>query len=230
MQGSRAAFLGLLLCALPAFAFAGEGPVRIDRNAFIEDERVAVTLHAIFEAKRFDEVAARRLMPLLLVDGLSPEEQDFYYEIVGARFLVQIRTPFGPAFSLMPPDATARDYMGLLKTVVESPDLDATLNARWLTGGRQMKELVDISTFGAQLNTAIATFVQRKLATSVTTGSPAEGFVALKSDLDKVRAQLSMTDIDTEKRGKALFYSVVREMDSKVNGGIPDDFYADMKP
>ena len=230
MQGSRVAFLGLLLFALPAAAFAGEGPVKIDRFAYVEDERVAVVLHTIFETKRFDEVTARRLMPLLLVDGLAPEEQDLYYEIVGARFPVSIRSPYGPVFVLPPPDGAARDYMGLLKTVVESTNLQATLETRWLTGGTQMKDLVDISTFGVQINNAIAVFVQTKLATSVTTGSPAEGFAALKGDLDKVRAQLAMTDIDTEKRGKALFYNVVRDMDGRANGAIPDEFYVDMKP
>ena len=60
----RYAVLGLLLF-LPPAAFAAapaENPVKIDRSVYAEDQAVAVTLRAIFDAKRFDEVAARRLL------------------------------------------------------------------------------------------------------------------------------------------------------------------------
>jgi hypothetical protein len=220
----------LLAVLLPAAAMAAaSSPVKIDRSAFAEDERVATTLHAIFDAKRFDEVAARRLMPILLVDGLSPEEQDLYYEMIQARFPIQIRSPFGPVFALPPPDGAARDYMSLLKLVVESPNLQMTLDARWLAGGPQMKELVDISTFGQQLENAITTFVERKLSTNVTMGNALSGFTMLKDDLAKVRAQLAMTDIDTEKRGKALIFAAMKSIDDRSGGAVPDDLYADFK-
>ncbi len=222
--------LGFLLFAAPALALAAAPAFVPNRAGFAEDERVAVTLHAISEAKRFDEAAARRLMPILLVDGLSPEEQDIYYEIIAARTPIQIRAPFGPPFPLPPPDGAAREYMTLLKTVVESPNLQATLDARWLAGGREMKDLVDISTFGSQLNNAILTYVTRKLAADVTTGNVAEGFTALKDNVTKVRAQLAMTDIDTERRGKTLLYNALRDIDGRMSNSIPDELYADMKP
>jgi hypothetical protein len=222
-------FLFAFLLPTASLAAAALSPVKIDRSAFAEDERVATTLHAIFDAKRFDEVAARRLMPVLLVDGLSPEEQDLYYELIQARFPIQIRSPYGPAFMLPPPDGAARDYMSLLKLVVESNNLQMTLDARWLAGGMQMKELVDISTFGQQLENAITTFVERKLAVNVTMGNALSGFTMLKDDLAKVRAQLAMTDIDTEKRGKGLIYAAMKNIDDKSGGAVPDDLYADFK-
>jgi len=225
-----AIIIAALLLPAISFAAAPNPNVVIDHKAFAEDRRVALTLKSIADSHQFDEAAARRLMPLLLIDGLVPEEQDLYYELIMARSPVEVRSPFGTPLQVPPPDGNARAYMSLLKLVVESPNLDATLDARWLTDSEGMRELVDISTLGTSLETIIGNYMARKFGQSWIKTGPQGGAIALRGDLAKLRMLLGQTDVDTERRGKTLAYNAIRQLDNVVKDAIPDEMYADLKP
>jgi hypothetical protein len=165
-------------------------------------------------------------MPLLLVDGLTPEKLDLFYELLTARSPVELRSPYGPPIQIPPPDGYARAYMSLLKTVVDQPKLETTLDERWLMGPRPMKEVVDISTLGSVLTVAVTGYAIRKFGEAWMKGE-ADG---LRAELAKFKTQLSQTDADTERRGKTLGFNAMKELSGNIKGGIPEALYADLKP
>jgi hypothetical protein len=225
----RISLIVAALCAV-TYAHAGEQNFVPDHRAFAEDQRVATTLKAISDAKRFDETAARRFMPILLVDGLSIEEQDMYYEIVTARSPVQITSPFGPPFDLPPPDGAARDYMNTLRIVVDSPDVEKTLDGLWLAGPLKTKQLIDIASLGGPLTNTINTYMARKFAPVAKSSNAANGFAPLKDMIGQFQTQLAQTDIDTERRGRIMAYELLREMARDPATPMPEDAYAGLKP
>lgn len=209
---------------------AGEQNFIPDHKAYAEDQRVATTLKAISDLKRFDEAGARRFMPILLVDGLSIEEQDLYYEIITARSPVQITSPFGPPFDLPPPDGAARDYMNTLRIVVDSPDVQKTLDGLWLAGPQKMKQLIDIASLGGPLTNTIAVYMTRKFAAVAKAGSAADGNAPLKDTIMQLRDQLAQSDVDTDRRGRTMAYEILRDMARDPATPLSEDLYAGLKP
>jgi hypothetical protein len=225
----RVATIAVALFAA-AQAQAGEANFVPDHRAFAEDQRVATTLKAIADAKRFDETAARRFMPILLVDGLSLEEQDLYYEIVIARSPVSITSPFGPPFDLPPPDGAAREYMNTLSIVVDSTDVQKTLDGLWLAGPQKLKQLIDIASLGGPLTNTINVYMTRKFTAVVKESNAGNGFAPLKDAIMQFRDQLAQSDIDTDRRGRTMAYNILRDMARDPATPMTEDLYAGLRP
>jgi hypothetical protein len=212
------------LIVLSSPAWGATANFVIDHKAFAEDLRVAAQLKAMSDARTFDETAARKLVPLMLVDGLVPEEQDMLYEFIAARSPVAITTRTNQRFDVPPPNGAARDYLTLLKTYAESSNVPALMDERWLMGPKPMKELFDMASFGPPVDHAVFVYVLRRFTISWMNGA-----AALGEEVSKFKAQLEQTDADTERRGKDIAYSAARDLDRDLNNAIPDELYAPLK-
>ena len=214
----------LVLLAAPAIAAPAYVP---DHKALAADDEVVFILKGASDAHRFDEVVARRFVPALLMDGLTTDEQDLFYELANARTPVTVTTEDNHSFEVPPPDGTARDYLNLLKTELDSVNLEPMLDARWLQGAQPMKDIVDLSGMGQTLSGAMTTFVARKLAAAM--ADSADGVASLKDTLAKARMQMAQSNADTERSGKALLTAGLRTLERNTSAKIPADIYDSLK-
>lgn len=225
---SRFARILPLAATMLSFGAALAAPAYVpDHKALAADDDVVFILKSAADVHRFDEIVARRLVPMLLMDGLTTDEQDLLYELASARTPVAIRTGDNHNFDMPPPDANARDYLNLLKSALESTNLETMLDARWLQGAPQMKDIVDLSTMGQALNGAVATYVARKLAATLI--DPANGETALKDLITKARMQMAQSDADTERGGKALLVAGLRTLERNTTTKISAEIYDSLK-
>lgn len=201
-----------------------------DHKAVASEDHVLVVLKGISDAKHFDEDGARRFVPALLEDGITPDEQDLFYEIVNARTPVSVTSLDRHTFDVPPPDGAARDYLELLKAVLESNMLEQFFDTRWLAGPQRMKDIVDISTMGSALNNMLTGYVSRKLAPAFTASNTGNGFQPVKDEIDKIRAILAMDDAATERNGKVLLAGSLKTLERKSNETVPLDIYNQLRP
>jgi hypothetical protein len=226
MRRFRILALAAAACLFIGHAASAQNPnYKPDHKALAADDHVLVILKGLSDAKHFDEQGARQFVPALLEDGLTPDEQDLFYEIVNARTPVEITSLDRHMFELPPPDGAARDYLLLLKQVLESNMLEGFLDARWMKGAQPMKDVVDISTMGTTLNQGLTGYVARKLAPAYMASNDANGFQPLKDEIAEVDRQLAMDDAATERSGKALMAAGIKALERNMGMPVPIEIY-----
>jgi hypothetical protein len=207
----------------------GQGWVA-DHKAVAGDDNVLVVLKGISDAHHFDEDAARRFVPALLDDGITPDEQDLFYELVTARTPVSVTSLDHHTFDVPPPDGAARDYLELLKAVLESKMLQQYFDSRWMAGAQPMKDIVDISTMGSSLNNMLTGYVARKLAPALKESNAANGFQPVKDEIAKIHGQIAMNDAATERNGKLLIAASLKTLERNAGVPVPLDIYQSLRP
>jgi hypothetical protein len=222
---SRAA----LACVFVAGGALAQNPnYHPDRKAIAADDRVLAILKGLSDAHRFDERGARQFVPALLQDGLTPDEQDLFYEIVNARTPIEITSLDGHKFQLPAPDGAARDYLELLKQVLETKMLEQFLDRRWMQGAQPMKDIVDIATMGSILSRTLTTYVERKLAAAYKASNQENGFQPLKDELANADEQLAMDDAATERNGKLLLAASIKALERGSGTTVPAEIYTSL--
>lgn len=215
------ALVPVLFAGALAFASAAgaQGALQADQKVVVEDPQIAAILKGAGAAATIDEAAARKFGPLLFQDGmLTLNERDLLLELfsnVSAK--VTVTTPAGDSFEVPPLSRQARAFLSL----VTPPDL-STL---WLQGPAQMKTLVDITVLDSVVTPQITGFIRQRLALSWMHSTIANGYKPMRDDLSAAVRQLQQTDADTERRGRALVFDAVRQLDRANANSIPKYLY-----
>jgi len=216
----------ILNCLALAFAAAllstaalAQNAALTDQKAVVDDPKVAEVLKTTTGAREIDEKTARIFGPLLFQDGtLSVNERDLFLELLSTvSGVITISTPSGESFEVPVLSRQARAFMSL----VSPPDL-ATL---WLRGPAQMKQLVDITVLDPIITSRVVGYVRQRLSLVWMESTLSEGYKPLRDDLSAAVRQLQATDAETERRGRALIFDAMRQLDRTNGGQIPKYLY-----
>src|SRR5882672_8303819 len=212
--------LAMLAAAMALASAAGaQGLAPADQKAVVEDAQVAAILKAASGAATIDEATARKFGPLLFQDGLlTANERDLLLELFSnGSGKVTITPPDGDAFEVPPLSRQARAFLSL----VTPPSL-ASL---WLQGPAQMKTLVDITVLDPVITSQITAFIRQRLALVWMNSTISNGYKPIRDDLSAAVRQLQQTDPDTERRGRALVFDAVRQLERANSNSIPKYLY-----
>ena len=215
------AFLLILGSVLvgPGAAFA-----QTDGRVVIEDERVASMLRATAEFGIVNEAAARAFGPLLYEDNvLTHGESDLIVELLENRYgTISVTAPDGSQFLLPPLNQAAHNFLSLSNP----PDL----NLMWMYGPVQMKQLVDVTVLNPNVRPQVQQYIAEQLYGGWAVAQVSGSERALRATLHAALGQWSMTDPQTELRGRHFLYNALMAIERVSNGELPDDLYADLLP
>jgi hypothetical protein len=218
------AFAFFCVCAVFIAAPAGAAtPSHLNRQVVIEDARVAQALRMDANAAAVSEATARAVGPLLYADNnLTANESDLILELLGNPVGKIGATGPAGAFQVPPLSAGARAFLELHDT----PDL----NTLWLQGPRQMKMLVDVTVLNPHVVPQMRQFFGMNLFVSWRASVALKNNRYIRETLTAALNQFRLAGAETERRGRALLYDAMVDVDRANRNAIPDELYAHLKP
>lgn len=227
MNATRAlAVLGLVL--LPSFAVAANSATAVvsatDRKITVEDPAVAAALRKSVGTQAISEEVAREFGPLLYLDKkLTPNESDLILELTGTTAgKITITDPRAQTFEVPVLSAGARDFLSLF----DPPEL----NSLWLQGPASMKKFVDVTILNPHIQPEVVNFFGMNLYVSWRASVSMDNNRYIRETLRAAVNQFRASGPETERRGKALLYLAMKDVDAAVNNAIPNEIYLDLRP
>ena len=90
--------------------------------------------------------------------------------------------------------------------------------------------MTGVQTCALPISGSINVYMTRKFTAVVKESNAANGFMPLKDTIMQFRDQLAQSDIDTDRRGRAMAYTILRDMARDAATPIAEDLYAGLKP
>lgn len=224
----------LTLVLLPSIALAANATTAgnattavnsaTDRKITVEDPGVAAALRKSVGTPAISEEVAREFGPLLYLDKkLTPNESDLILELAGTTTgKITITDPRAQTFEVPVLSAGARDFLSLF----DPPEL----NSLWLKGPVEMKKFVDVTILNPHIQPEVVNFFGMNLYVSWRASVSMDNNRYIRETLKAAVSQFRLSGPETERRGKALLYLAMKDVDAAVSNAIPNEIYLDLRP
>ena len=206
----------------PCASLAANSPT--DRKIIVEDPAVAAALRKAVGTAAISEDIVREFGPILYLDNkLTPFESDLILEMTGTTTgQITITGPRGESFNVPVLSQGARDFLGLY----DPPEL----NSLWLKGPVEMKKFVDVTILNPHIQPEVVNFFAMNLYVSWRVSVSTKNDRYIRETLSAAVNQFRISGADTERRGSAMLYLAMRDVDKAVNNAVPNKIYLELRP